>query len=90
MLTPVKTRFVSTVVMMAMMLEYREVVDHCFSNQEKLDLRQSVPSFTTWEIIKTIVETIQPVMKTCNFSQKSKIWLISDAVAKLYKAFYSL
>lgn len=31
--TPVKTRLVSTVVMLAMMIQYRDVVERCFSSQ---------------------------------------------------------
>ena len=60
--TPVKTRFVSTVLMMTMMLKYREAVVHCYSNQEKMDLRKQNPQDDVWEITKVIVEMLEPLM----------------------------
>ena len=89
--TPVKTRFVTSVLMMSMLLVYRDVVEHCYSNQEKLDLRQRVPSTETWEIVRVMVDTLGPIMNSCVLSQTRNGWFISDAVAKFAKlyTFYS-
>ena len=67
--TPVKTRFVTSVVMMSMLLVYRDVVEHCYSKHEKIDLRQRVHSTETWEIIRVMVDTLGPIMNTCVLSQ---------------------
>lgn len=83
MATPVKTRFVSVIVMMSIMLKYRDVVENCFSNQYSLELRQRVPSNENWEIVHVIVEVLDPIMSNCILSQTRKGWLISDAVATL-------
>lgn len=80
--TPIKTRFVSTVVIMSMMLKYRDVVERCFSNQESVELRHRVPSPTTWEKILVRVDTLNPIMGSCFQSQAGKKWLISDEAAK--------
>ena len=72
--TPVKTRFASSVVMMSMMLVYRDVVEHCFSNQVSIELRNRVPSINTWEIIGTIVTVLEPVMQAVYQSQSGE-WL---------------
>ena len=84
--TPVKTRFASSIVMMSMMLVYREVVEHCFSKQDSIELRNRVPSNNTWEVIGTIVTVMEPLMGAVYFSQR-RDWLLSDAVALVAKLY---
>ena len=72
--------------MMSMMLLYRGVVDHCFSNQESIALRQRVPSNNTWEIVGNIVSAMEPLMKAAFLSQDRE-WLLSDAVAGVVKLY---
>ena len=78
--TPVKTRFASSVVMMSMMLVYRDVARHCFSNQDSIELRNRVQSNSTWESIGTIVTVLEPFMQAVYEIQGRK-WLLSDGVA---------
>ena len=84
--TPVKTRFASSIVMMSMMLVYREVVEHCFSQQDSIELRNRVPSNNTWEVIGTIVTVMEPLMGAVYLSQRRN-WLLSDAVALVAKLY---
>ena len=84
--TLVKTRFASFFVMMSMMFLYRDVVEHCFSNQDSIALRQRVPSNSTWEIVGTIVSVMEPLMKAFFVSQERE-WLLSDAVARVVKLY---
>ena len=71
--TPFKTRFVCTIVMLNMMLKYRQVVQHCFSNQSSPELRTRVPSTDTWEIARVVALTLEPVMEACIQLQREKM-----------------
>lgn len=73
--TPVKTMFVSVIVMMKMMVEYRDVVKYCFSNQEEIKLKQGIHSVETSEKVQIICETWEPVMRYSFLSQKAEIWV---------------
>ena len=84
--TPVKTRFVSSIVIMSMMLVYREVVEHCFSKQDSIELRNRVPSNNTWELIGTIVTVMKPLMGAVYLNQR-RDWLLTDAVALVAKLY---
>ena len=86
MATPVKTGFASSIEMIFMVLLYRDVVEHGFSNQESIALRQRVPSNNTWEIIGTIVSVMEPLMKGVFLSQ-GRDWLLSEAVARVVKLY---
>lgn len=46
--TPVKTRFVSVLVMLKIMLSDKEVVRNCFGTRTNRSLRSRVPSPETW------------------------------------------
>ena len=72
--------------MMSMMLLYRDVVEHCFSNQESTAVRQRVPRNITWEIVDTIVSVMEPLMKAIFLSQDWE-WLLTDAVGRVVKLY---
>jgi hypothetical protein len=78
--TPVKTRFVCVVTTMAMMLEYRSVVNYCYSGLPTAALRQRNPDARTWEVATLIVDTLKPNMEACVLNQRRDFWLLSDAV----------
>lgn len=56
--TPVKTRLLSVVVIIKMILKYKKVFDECFRSQRNLNLRQIIPTNDTWDIGISIVHTL--------------------------------
>ena len=85
--TPVKIIFVSVITMMSMMLKYRAVTEDCFSSQTSVQPQERVPSRTTWESLKLVVNTLDPVMKACILNQTRKFWLLGDAVRKIIRLY---
>lgn len=84
--TPVKTRFLSVVLMTKMMLKYKKVIDECFGFQPNLNLRQIVPTNDTWEIVNIIVNTSEQLIVSCLRSQRGNQG-ISDAVAHIAEVY---
>ena len=72
---------------MSMMLKYRAVTEDCFYIQSSVQLQERVPSPMTWEIVKLVVSTSDPVMKACILNQTPKFWLVSEAGRKIIRLY---
>lgn len=84
---PVKTRFGSTVAMILVMLDYRDIVNDCYGSHDSIEIRCRNPDVRIWEAAQMICDTLQPVMHACILSQTRWFWLLSDAIAKVAKLY---
>lgn len=65
------------------MVEYRDVVEKCYSSQSQLSLRQRVPKAEVLEITGVVLLVLEPIMKNCFLNQKRKRWVLSEYMADI-------
>jgi hypothetical protein len=88
--TPVPTRFGSVVLMLKMLIDYKEAVNLCYSTNPDATLRDRAPTFAEWEVATQVCQLLDPVLKCCIQNQGRKYWLLSDAIKSIVDVFIDL
>ncbi len=77
---PLKTRFVSRIILFQETLEFKHTIVLCYGRQQSLALQGHVPSPQVWAIVQTIVNTLGFVGQQCVLNQSQGYWLLLDAL----------
>jgi hypothetical protein len=67
--------------------KYHDGISICFGQQQFLHLSFKVPSYQTWLIVKTIINTLFPILKQCVLNQNQGYWLLFDAFVYTFSLF---
>jgi len=66
---PIKTRFVSKVIMFEENLEFKVTIVLCYGKKKTLSLQERVLKAQVWAIVRTINMYLNPMVSTCVWNQ---------------------
>ncbi len=76
---PIKTRFVSQIILFQETLEFKHTIALCYGRQQSLALQGHVPTPQVWAIAQIVANTLGLVVQQCVLNQSQGYWLLLDA-----------
>ncbi len=73
-------KFASKIILFQKVLQFKDVIMHCYSKQSLMKMITRVPPPLTWHICQIFVDCFSLVVTTCVLNQSRGHWLLSGAL----------